>query len=122
MHIIYNRVINVRRMISKSDNYREIIKQIITQYAKEPQRSSEGKDMWQRAMNLEEEDSDDCKIQGPTGHLINSLFDLGMEIDSDLNISCADTGMTFNLYDIPWNHIKKIIFQQASIKKVCAHC
>ena len=104
-------------MISKNSNYCETIRQIITQYANEPQRKHEGKDMWQRAMNLEEGDSEDCRIQGPIGHLINSLYEIGMEIESDLNISCSDTGMNFNLYQIPWNHIKKIIFQQTSIKR-----
>ena len=67
-------------MISKNSNYCEIIRQIIIPYVNEPQRKSEGRDMWQRAMVPEEGESEDCKIQGPIGHLISSCMILAWKL------------------------------------------
>ena len=118
-HIIYNRVINARRMMANNDEYKDIIAKIITRYGTTTNDKTEKKDIWSNAINAEqeevEEDREVIEIYGPIGYLIESLHEIEMEIDSNLDIRCARTNISFNLYDIPWNHIRKIIFQQASI-------
>ena len=116
-HIIYNRVINARRMIAKNDSYKNIIADIIIQYGTKPKASIGIKNIWENVINEENEEMTDAKRHGPIGLLIDSLHEIDMEIDSNLDITSVSTKMSFNLCDIPWNHIKNIIFHQASIHR-----
>ena len=117
-HIIYNRVCNVRRALAKNDTYKDIVAAIICKYDEDPITKTNAKpfSLWDEvvphAPNAEHQ------AKGPIGLMIDSLKSINLCIDKDLDITCNNTRLGFNLWTIPWQHIKKVIFQFVSQTRI----
>ena len=88
-HVLYLRICGIRRVIAKHKGYRNIVAKIIVDYLSHPETMP--------------------KSQGPIGMMIKSINDHGYVIGGDMIINKIREPR-IDLLDMPWQHLKKVIF------------